>query len=141
MSADDIEGRVRRFFDEAWNRGNLAAVDDLYAPDFAGHTERLGLPPGAEGLKHFIALNRAAFPDIQVTVHEVVVKGDKCMIRWTVRGTHLGEYQSPIAGRVAPTGRQFTWDGTSVHYLAGGKIVEGWIMGDVTSLLEQLGVL
>jgi hypothetical protein len=46
-----------------------------------------------------------------------------------------------MAGRVAATGRPINWDGTSVHYLAGGKFVEGWLMGDVTSLLEQLGVL
>jgi predicted ester cyclase len=136
-----IEAIIRRFFDEAWSQGNLAVVDELFAPGYVGHMPRLGLQPGPEGTKQFIALHRRAFPDLRITLDEVTIQGDRCRLRWTAHGTHLGDYDTPITGRLSATGRTIAWRGESVHFVADGKIVEGWLWGDATELLEQLGVL
>ncbi len=141
MSVEEIEANVRRFFTEVWNQGNLAVIDELFVPDYVTHMDRLGVAPGAAGFKQFIAMNRAAFPDIHFTIDDLLVHGNKCMTRWTARGTHLGDYVIPVAGRVAPTGRLVTWEGATLHYIAGGKFVEGWVFADYISLLDQLGLM
>ena len=58
---------VRRFFDEAWVKGTVAAVEEFMASDYVEHPLPTGLPPGPEGLKHLIAAYRSAFPDLKMT--------------------------------------------------------------------------
>ncbi|MBI1879688.1 MAG: ester cyclase [Chloroflexi bacterium] len=60
---------IRRFYEEVWNKGNIAVIDDIFAPDYVRHDLRPGLPPsGPEGQKAIARLFRAAFPDIRMTL-------------------------------------------------------------------------
>ena len=122
---------VRRFMEEVFNRGNLAVVDELWKPEAVEAGKR-----GTENL-------RAAFPDYHRTVEAQVAEGDLVVTRWTMRGTHRGPYRSGALGRtLAPTGRRVEVPGTSIHRLAGGRIVESWVQGnDSAQLLLQLGAL
>ena len=122
---------VRRFMEEVFNRGNLAVVDELWIPD------------QIEGGKRAVANLRGAFPDYHRTVEAQVAEGDLVVTRWTMRGTHRGPYRSGALGRtLAPTGRRVEVPGTSIHRLAGGRIVESWVQGnDSAQLLLQLGAL
>ncbi len=122
---------VRRFMEEVFNRGNPAVVDELWIPDRIEAGKR-----GTENL-------RAAFPDYHRTVEAQVAEGDLVVTRWTMRGTHRGPYRSGALGRtLAPTGRTVEVPGTSIHRIAGGRIVESWVQGnDSVHLLLQLGAL
>ena len=122
---------VRRFFEEVFNRGNLAAVDELW------------IPGRFEGGKRAVEHLRTAFPDYHRTIEAQVAEGDLVVTRWTMRGTHRGPYRSGALGRtLAPTGRRVEVPGTSIHRLAGGRIVESWVQGnDSAQLLLQLGAL
>ena len=122
---------VRRFMEEVFNRGNLAVVDELWIPD------------GIEGGKRAVENLRGAFPDYHRTIEAQVAEGDLVVTRWTMRGTHRGPYRSGALGRtLAPTGRRVAVPGTSIHRLAGGRIVESWVRGnDSVDLLLQLGAL
>ncbi len=65
MSAEQKnKALVRRFFEEAWNKGNVAAVDEFMATDYVEHPRPSGLPPGTEGLKRLITAYRSAFSDL-----------------------------------------------------------------------------
>jgi len=69
MSAEEKnKALVRESFEEAWGKGNVAAVDEFMAADYVEHPRPSTLPPGTEGLKQLIASYRAAFPDLKSTL-------------------------------------------------------------------------
>ncbi len=128
---------VRRLFDEVWNKGDLSVTEQCFAPTYTHHdpsTPDLG--QGPEGEKRRAALYRSAFPDLRLTIEDLIAEGDTVAVRWSCRGTHRGD----LAG-IAPTGRQITITGVSVARFAGDKMVEGWINWDAHGLFEQLGVV
>lgn len=126
----------RRLIEEAWNQGNLAAVDELVAPDFVDHTAPPDLPPGAEGHKAFIKMYREAFPDAHVTIHDILAEGDKVVYRWTGSGTHQGT----LFG-IPATGKHMSVNGITIDRFADGKLVESWNMLDQLGMMQQLGVI
>ena len=81
---------LQRIFDKAFNQGNLAAIDELVAPDGISHHLSWGIPANRMGLKQLIAMLRTAFPDLQCTIEDEIIKGDKIAAHWTMRGTHKG---------------------------------------------------
>jgi ketosteroid isomerase-like protein len=67
---------VREFFDEAWVKGNVAAVDEFMAADYVEHPRPSTLPPGNEGLKQLIAAYRTAFPDLEMALEGIFGEGE-----------------------------------------------------------------
>lgn len=131
------KARVRRLFEEIWNKGNLPLADECFASSYIHHdpaTPDFGRGP--EGEKKRATLYRTAFPDIQLTIEDLIAEGETVVARWSCRGTHSGD----LAG-IAPTGRQVNVSGMSIARFDGTKIVEGWVNWDAHGLLEQLGVL
>lgn len=128
---------IRRSFEEAWNKQNLAVVDELFAPDFTGyfaiHPEPLS---GLVAYREFMSGYFVAFPDAHFEIEDIVAEGDRVAARWTVRGTHKGT----LAGLPA-TARQIRVPGMWVHRVAGGKIAEQWGIFDALGLMQQLGVV
>ncbi len=76
------------------------------------------------------------YPDIHLTVHDVIAEGDKVVARNTVTGTHQGEFMG-----VAPTGKSVTYDEIFIFRFANGRVVETWGVVDVFSQMKQLGVI
>ena len=87
--ADNIEV-TRRFSAEVWGEGNVALADELIAPDLVEHTPFPAPTPGLEGHKQVLAMFRAAFPDLKVTVDDVIAEGDLTYLSWHGDGTHTG---------------------------------------------------
>ena len=83
MGTEENKALVRRFVEEFWNRGDLAAADELMASDVTIHAPVDG---GLSGLKAFNAMFRSAFPDWCATAQELVAEGDLVAERWTGRG-------------------------------------------------------
>jgi steroid delta-isomerase-like uncharacterized protein len=124
---------VRRFHEEAWNKGNVAAVDEFMAADYVDYPIPSGLPPGTEGLKQTITTYRTAFPDLKATVDDIFAEGDRVAYRWSTRGTHLGDWLG-----IPPTGYHMAATGITVFRIAGGKVVEGWTSMDLSPTDEEL---
>ena len=128
---------VRRLFEEVWNKGNLQVTDELFASTYAHHDPSSpDLGRGPESEKKRATLYRTAFPDLRLTIEEIIAEGETVMARWSCRGTHKGD----LSG-IAPTGKQFTISGVSIARFAGGKMVEGYVNWDALSLMQQLGVV
>jgi steroid delta-isomerase-like uncharacterized protein len=128
---------LRRSFEEVWNKGNLQVADELFAPNYAPHdasTPDLGRGPESE--KKRVTLYRTAFPDLRLTVEDIIAEGETVMARWSCRATHKGNL-----GGIAPTGKQFTISGVSIARFANGKMTEGWVNWDALGLFQQLGVV
>ena len=92
MSAQENEALVRRYFEEVWAKGNLAAVDDFMAPNYVEHTVPPGSRPGRDTLKQYVAMFHDAFPDMKGILHDIFAQGDRVVYRWSASGTHLGEW-------------------------------------------------
>jgi steroid delta-isomerase-like uncharacterized protein len=132
---------VHRMFQEMWNEGNLDVVDELFAPDYAGHDPTDPNPEtrevsSAADAKAWVGMVRAAVPDIHFTVDDLIAEGDKVIARWTAEGTHTGELMG-----IPPTGRRGTVSGILIYRLVEGKIKEGWQNWDTLGMLRQLGIL
>ncbi len=133
MSNKDL---VRRFAQEVLNDGNMAALEELVAADLVNHSPPPGVPADREGLRAFVLGQRAAFPDFQMTVEDLIAEADKVVLRFTARGTHQGTF----AG-IPPTGKQVSISGINIYRVAGGKIVEAWAERDTFGMLRQLGAI
>jgi predicted ester cyclase len=123
---------ARKLFEEAWGKGNLTAVDEFIAADYVRRPIPTGQPPGPEGLKQAITTYRTAFPDLQVTVEDIFAEGDRVALRWSIRGSHLGDWLD-----IPPTGNHMAATGISVYRMAGGKVVENWTSIDLSPTEEE----
>jgi steroid delta-isomerase-like uncharacterized protein len=123
---------VRRFFEEAWVMGNVSAVDEFMAADYVEHPRPSTLPPGAEGLKQLILAYRTAFPDLKLTLDDIFAEGEMVAFRWSVSGTHLGEWLG-----VPPTGNHVRATGITNFRIAGGKVEESWTSIDLGPTEEE----
>jgi steroid delta-isomerase-like uncharacterized protein len=137
MNTEPNKSILRRYFEEAWNKGRLDVLDEIVAPHYVNHDPAVpGLPDGPEGLKLIMAGFRAAFPDLRFTVEDLIAEDDRVVTRWTMRGTHLGEF----AG-LPPTGRQVISGGMQIERVLNGQIVEHWRKSDDLGLMQQLGAI
>ena len=134
MTAQDNKTLIRQLIDEVVNAGDLDRADALVDADCADHGAVAPPAPGLEGFKQGLAALRAAFPDLRVTIEDLLADGDKVAARLTLRGTQRG----PFAGR-KPSGRPATWAAMSMWRVAGGRVIERWLLPDAPSLLRQLG--
>lgn len=126
---------ARRFYEEVFNKKNVNAIDELCASNFVDHTAMPGQAPGAKGLKDIFAVYMKAFPDMRVTVEEMVAERDLVVARFTGEATHRGE----LLG-TAPTGRKITFHGIDMLRIKDGKATEAWHQGDDAIALMELGV-
>ena len=128
---------VRRLFEEVWNKGNLSLVDELFTTNYEHHdASSPDFGRGPESEKKRATLYRTAFPDLRLTIEDVIAEGETVMARWSCRGTHKGD----LSG-IAPTGKQFTISGVSIARFSGSKMAEGWINWDALGLMQQLGAV
>ena len=119
--SEDIKAWYRKGMDEVWSKGNLDAAGEFYAADVVIHNAAPGNPGGLEGVKYTVNGVRAAFPDLQFNVEDLVVEGDKVAQRWSWTGTQKGAFMG-----APPTGEKRTVSGLSLVRIANGKIVEIW---------------
>ena len=135
MSAEAYRTLARRFVEDVWDKGDLAAVEEVFSRDVVDH-HAVWPAPGVEGQKQLLTAFRTAFPDLHVTSDDILVDGDRIAVRWTARGTHQGE----LLG-IPATGKQVTITGIDILRVADGKIVERWAEDNGLALMQQLGVV
>ncbi len=142
MSSEQNVANYRRFIDEAYNKGNLAVVDEIASPDLVLHFLPPSTPPGPESMKKHIASSRASFPDVRITIEDQVAAGDKVVVRWTMTGTHTGAYINHLKILMPPTGKTIRAQGIDIwRYDGSGKWVECWSSFDRLGMLQQLGAI
>ncbi len=121
MEPHQIKSLLHRLYDDGWGKGDLTAIDEVFAPEHDLHWNEL--VPSVQHrttaeVKQIVVAYRAAFPDLQVTLDEVVVDGDKAAVQVTFVGTHRGVYEGFV-----PTNRLSRFTDMQILRFAGGKIV------------------
>jgi steroid delta-isomerase-like uncharacterized protein len=135
MSLQENKALVRRFVEEVQNQHNLAALDELFSPDFVDHSGMTN-PPTLEGSHQFFAMMFAAFPNMRFTIRQQIAEGDKVLTHKILHATQLG----PFMG-IPATGKEVTVDVMDIFTVAGGKITGHWTVGDMLGMMQQLGVV
>lgn len=135
MTPEEHTEVFRRVIEEGFNKGNLDALDALFAPDFREHQHGM-VPPNLEGVKGAITYLRSVFPDLTLTIEDSVADGDTVWARITGRGTDSKGFM----GR-PPTGRSFAITVMDVCRFEHGKMIEHWGVPDRFHQMEQLGAL
>ena len=137
--SEENKALFRRWFEEVWNQGRAEAIDEMFAEDGVAHG--LADASGAElrGPAHFREFHRSfrtAFPDIRVTVEDVIAEGDKVAGRCSARATHRADSLG-----FAATDRPVAFEGMSIVRIHDGQIVEAWNNFDFLSMYQQLGAV
>jgi predicted ester cyclase len=130
LSTDENKALIQRVYTEGFNKGILAVVDEVFAPHFVDHSTP-DQAPGIDGVKEYITAVRKGFPDISVTIEDLVATIDSVAARTTWCGAHLGEYE-----RIAPTGKQIARTMIQIFRVVEGKLSEEWSEGE--SLRQQI---
>ncbi len=131
--SEENKAVVRRLFEESDNRkGELP--DDLFTPDYVFHFPGSPEPLDLQGHVRIARMLYAAFPDLRHRVEEQVAEGDKVTSRFTMHGTHGGEFMG-----ISPTGRWVAATGISIDRFADGRIAEEWVNSDALGIMQQLG--
>jgi steroid delta-isomerase-like uncharacterized protein len=129
-----------RRFQDAMNTGDAEfvarTIDEIVEPDVRIRTPLPVQASGAQALNEVFAQLHQAFPDLHVTVEDLIEEGDKVVGRNTVTGTNLGEHM----GR-PPSGKSVTYNEIFIMRFVEGRIAETWGVVDVFSQLKQLGTI
>jgi steroid delta-isomerase-like uncharacterized protein len=136
MSTEDNKALMHRFFEEVFNKKNLAAIDEFIASNQVDHTLPSSLPSTREGTKRAIGMYLTAFPDLHLTVEDMVAEGDKVVTKFTSHGTQKRAFVG-----IPPTGKQVTVSTIVIVRITDGKIVEQWGLDDQLGMLQQLGLI
>lgn len=124
-----VETLYRAFSDQ-----NPDLVDAVLAPDWNDIPLAPGQLPGPAGIKDIIRSVAIAFPDVLITVHDMIQEPGKIGVRADISGTHLGE----LFG-IAPTGKKVSFRLHEFHTLANGLVTTTWHLEDWFGLFLQLG--
>ena len=111
-------------------------IDELVESDATIRTPLPGDATGADVLTQVWAVLLRAFPDLHLTVEDLIGEEDKVVARIVVTGTHLGDYLG-----IEPTGKSIAYEEIFIFRFANGRVVETWGVVDVFSQMKQLGVI
>ena len=133
MSTEANKALVRRFLEEIYNRTNLAVCDEILDAEFAAF-EKVWAPTW-----------HRAFPDMHMTIDNLIGEGDQVVAAITMRGTHTGvlegEPVSWLTERLAPTGKPVEVNGIFIYRIVDGRLLndDHSGIGDWLTMLRQLG--
>jgi predicted ester cyclase len=138
MSSEEIRTRMLNTFKDAFNSGNLSALDTICAPNMVDHSTAAtpGQPNDLEGFKKRVNGHRVGIPDLRFSIMNVIIEGDFMAFQWEMSGTNTGPYM----GR-PPSGNPIRIVGMNMERLENGKIVEHWSYPDKLAALQQIGAI
>jgi predicted ester cyclase len=125
---------MHRWFEQVWNQGRQDAIDEMMAEDTIIHGLQEDIR-GPEAFRPFHRQFRSAFPDMHITVEEVLIDGDMLAARCFVAGTHTGPGLPLKAG-----GKPASFTGMCMARVKHGKMIEGWNNFDFLALYQQIGM-
>ena len=133
MSLEANKGLIRRWYYEMWNPWNFELADALLAPDLNFSGSLGTVVRGVPAFKDYMRSVQAAFPDFHNHIEDLIAESDKVVARLSYTGTHRGTLYG-----IAATGCRVTYAGVAIFTIRAGRVVEGWVLGDVFGLHRQL---
>lgn len=135
MSTESNKAMIRRGFEEGMNQRKLQVFEAIMAPNYVNH-DMPAPGPGPEGFRAVVGMFFEAFPDMRITLDDVIGEGEKVVTRGHWVGTHKGAFMG-----VPATGKSVNVKFMDMWRLENGKAVENWVQMDLLSLMQQLGAV
>ena len=133
MKPEDV---VRTACRVIWSEGRTERIGEFYAENFSADYPTTNWGDGLAGIEALVTQIRSAFPDYHEQIDELIVAGDKVIVRLTITATHRGDMPS-----IPATGRQVAFRDVTVCRVENGKIAQQWGVSDMLTLYTQLGVV
>ena len=134
---DALRSLVRRHVEEGFNQGDWTVCETTLADDYAAHYGVDGeAHVGRDDYVRVCRFLRRSFPDVQLTIEDLVVEGEKVVMRYTERGSLTGR---PFLG-IEPAGQRYAKPGTTIYRVEGGRLAESWGVEDTLGWFRQLGL-
>ena len=116
MSTEEMKTFVRNHFEQFVNRKNLDIAYVNFADGFVDHGADLppGTPPGPAGARQYVGSALKKFPDMAVTIEDIIAEGDRVVVRNIWQATDPG------------SGRKIQFGGIVIWRIAGGQLAERW---------------
>jgi steroid delta-isomerase-like uncharacterized protein len=111
-------------------------IDEVFAPDVRMRTPLPIQATGAAAIKEVFATLLRAYPDLRITIEDLIEEEDRVVARNTVTGTHQGNYMG-----LPPTGRSVTYNEIFILRFVDGRVAETWGVVDVLAQMKQLGAI
>jgi steroid delta-isomerase-like uncharacterized protein len=128
---------VRRLYDEVWNKRKVQVIKEIISPSHALHgPNTFGTSVGPEAYERQYLSFLTGFPDLRLTIEDIVSEGDKVAVSWNFSGTHKGEFMG-----VPATNKTVSVDGITINHVANGKIMDSYISYDALGLMQQVGAV
>lgn len=143
MTDEDNKELVRRHFEEIWNRRNLAACEELMAASFIEHAaapfaqSAPGQVDGPQAMRGTVEWLLTQFPDIHMTIEQLVAEDDIVAARITAEGSNTGK----LNGFLPPSGKRWRAEQSHWFRVRDGKLAEHWATRDDLVSMLQLGVI
>lgn len=132
MSIATNKAIVRRFLEQVFNERRFDLFEEFLVESCQIHG--VGIAPGRESAKEWLAMIDAAIPDLRLTFEDMIAEGDKVVIRGAFGGTHRGKLYG-----ISATGRPVAQTSVFIFRLIKGEIVEGWYATNDLKLMKKLG--
>lgn len=120
---EENKATIRLLYEEALQQGRLELIEKLFSPDFIDHSTP-GQIPGHAGVRDYFLALRSGFPDLQVTLEDLIAEDDRVAVRTNWQGTHLGVYEGTPS-----TGKKTSRSLIQIFRLENGLLVEEWNAG------------
>ena len=134
-SAEETNKKViRRYYEELWNVWNFDKATEFLSAEIVFRGSLGTETQGREAFCEYMREVRRAFQDFHNSIVDLIAEGGEVVARLNYTGTHSGE----LFG-IAPTGRQITYQGAAFFQISDGLVTQGWVLGDLLSLLKSLG--
>ena len=118
------------------NAHDLSVIDQVIDPSFVNHDPMPGQDNGIQGLKDMMGMFYAAFPDLIVTLTQIVGEGDLVVGRMITEGTQTGDFMG-----IPGSDKKISLPEMHMIRIANGKAVEYWGVVDSMLMMQQLGVI
>lgn len=129
------EELARTLVTDVWNNGNQERLGSVLGDSEVMYLDSRSDLVGPEAYWEFVSTYREAFPDLRLTIKDIVSEGDKIVLRKRLQGTHEGS----LFG-VAATGNHVDVTRVVIHHIDDGRIIETGMVEDTIGLLQQLGI-
>jgi steroid delta-isomerase-like uncharacterized protein len=134
MTRESNIAAVERF-NAAVDSSDFQAFEQVVAPGAIDHDPAAGQAPGLEGIRQLFKELRTSFPDLKISVEQMIADADYVAFAYTITGTHQGHFLG-----FAPTGKQIRARGVEIGKFANGKLTERWGSSDQLGIFQQLGL-
>ncbi len=136
MTRDEKKALIEALH-EIWNSGRVDSIPDVYSSDFVAHFPKgwseKDSRDGHAGIRAAIERLRAGFPDWREQIQDIVIEGDRVVVRYHSTGTNSGSF-----GGRPPSGRKVSVDELSIFRIADGRVAEQWCLVDDLMFGKQL---